>query len=74
MKSVNIYPGRDGWFYEVWMADRVLVVGWSRTRDRAETEAAITCRPPWRVSSVRPHRARSARLGGEVLHRNASGV
>jgi hypothetical protein len=42
MKSVNIYPGRDGWFYEVWMADRVLVVGWSRTRDRAETEAAIT--------------------------------
>jgi hypothetical protein len=41
MNSINIYPGRDGWFYEVWAAGRVLVIGWSRTRDRAEIEAVI---------------------------------
>jgi hypothetical protein len=41
MKSINIYAGRDGWFYEVWTAGRVLVIGWARTRDRAELEAAI---------------------------------
>ena len=41
MKSINIYPGRDGWFYEVRTGDRVIVLGWSRTRDRAEIEAAI---------------------------------
>jgi hypothetical protein len=41
MKSINIYAGADGWFYEVWAAGRVLVIGWARSRDRAETEAAI---------------------------------
>ncbi|MDB5866382.1 MAG: hypothetical protein JWO70_4188 [Betaproteobacteria bacterium] len=40
MKSINIYAGRGGWFYEVWTADRLIVVGWSHTRDRAEVEAA----------------------------------
>lgn len=41
MKFINIYAGADGWFYEVWAAGRVLVIGWARSRDRAETEAAI---------------------------------
>jgi hypothetical protein len=41
MKSINIYPGRDGWFYEVWAAERVIVLGWSRTHERARIEAAI---------------------------------
>lgn len=39
MRSINIYPGRDGWFYEVWMAQRIVVFGWSRTRDRAQMAA-----------------------------------
>jgi hypothetical protein len=40
MKSIHIYPGRDGWFYEVWTAERLIVVGWSRSRERAHIEAA----------------------------------
>jgi hypothetical protein len=41
MNSINIYPGRDGWFYEVRAGERVIVIGWSRTRDRAAIEAAM---------------------------------
>ena len=39
MKNVNIYAGRDGWFYEVWIASRLVVLGWCPTRERANREA-----------------------------------
>ncbi len=39
MNSIRIYPGRDGWFYEVWLASRLVVFGWCATRDRAELQA-----------------------------------
>jgi len=40
MNSIRIYPGRDGWFYEVWIASRVVVVGWCASRERAASQAA----------------------------------
>lgn len=39
MKNIRVYAGRQGWFYEVWFASRVVVVGWCRTRERALSEA-----------------------------------
>ena len=39
MRSVHIYPVNDGWFYEVWIAERLVVFGRSRTRERAQTAA-----------------------------------
>ena len=42
MKDVNVYPGQSGgWIYEVWIAARLVVVGWCRTREAAESEAAL---------------------------------
>ena len=41
MKSVRIYASASGWMYEVWLAERLLVVGWSRTRAAAEHEASL---------------------------------
>ena len=35
MNSIRIYPGRGGWFYEVWIAPRVVVSGWCASRERA---------------------------------------
>jgi hypothetical protein len=40
MNSIRVYPGRDGWFYEVWIASRLVIFGWCATRDRAEFRAA----------------------------------
>jgi hypothetical protein len=42
MKSINVYPGQQGWFYEVWLAERLLVFGWSRTQERAHMEASLS--------------------------------
>jgi hypothetical protein len=39
MRDTRIYAGRGGWFYEVWIASRLVVFGWSATRERAEREA-----------------------------------
>ena len=41
MKDVNIYPASGGWMYEVWIAARLVVIGWCRTREAAESEAAL---------------------------------
>jgi hypothetical protein len=42
MKGVNIYPAQTGgWMYEVWIAARLVVIGWCRTREGAEHEAAV---------------------------------
>ena len=42
MKDVNIYPAQTGgWMYEVWIAARLVVIGWSRTREAAEHEALM---------------------------------
>ena len=41
-KDVSVYPAqRGGWIYEVWIAARLVVIGWSRTREAAEHEAAL---------------------------------
>jgi hypothetical protein len=39
MRSVRIYAVKDGWLYEVRLGDRVVVLGWSRTRERAQKAA-----------------------------------
>ena len=41
MRTVHIYAGTKGWFYEVWIASRVIVLGWSATREHAEVDAAL---------------------------------
>ena len=40
MNSIRIYPGRDGWFYEVWFDSRIVVFGWCASRERAASQAA----------------------------------
>jgi hypothetical protein len=39
MNHTNIYAGRGGWFYEVWIASRIVVFGWCASRERAQWEA-----------------------------------
>ena len=40
MNAIKIYPSRTGgWIYEVWIAARLVVIGWSRSREAAEHEA-----------------------------------
>jgi hypothetical protein len=42
MTEVKIHPSATGgWIYEVWIADRPVVVGWCETRERAEQAAAL---------------------------------
>jgi hypothetical protein len=42
LHAVKIYPARSGgWIYEVWVAARLIVIGWSRTREAAEHEALL---------------------------------
>lgn len=42
MKDVTVYPAiSGGWIYEVWIAERPVVVGWCRTREAAEHEASM---------------------------------
>jgi hypothetical protein len=40
MNSIRIYPGREGWFYEVWIASRLVIFGWAPSRERAEWQAS----------------------------------
>lgn len=41
MNSISIYPGCEGWFYEVRIDSRVVVFGWCASRARAEWAAAV---------------------------------
>jgi hypothetical protein len=42
MKAVNVYPAQSGgWIYEVWIAMRLVVVGWCHTRQAAEQQASL---------------------------------
>jgi hypothetical protein len=41
MNAISVYPGRDGWYFEVWIASRLVVFGWCATREHAEQEAAL---------------------------------
>lgn len=41
MKNINVYAAADGWFYEVWIASRLVVLGWCATRERATREACL---------------------------------
>ena len=41
MKTIHIYQSAAGWIYEIWFDGRPLVVGCSRTREKAELEAAL---------------------------------
>ena len=40
MNDIRIYAARGGWLYEVWIASRLVVLGWCATRERAERQAA----------------------------------
>ena len=41
MRTIHIYAGSRGWFYEVRIALRVVVLGWAATREHAEVDAAL---------------------------------
>jgi hypothetical protein len=42
MTDVNVYPSQTGgWIYEVWVAARLVVIGWCHTREAAELEASL---------------------------------
>jgi hypothetical protein len=42
MNAVKVYASSSGgWIYEVWVAARLIVIGWSRTREAAEHEALL---------------------------------
>ena len=42
MTEVKIYPATaGGWMYVVWVAQRAVVIGWCKTRDEAEAQAAL---------------------------------
>jgi hypothetical protein len=42
MTEVKIRPSATGgWIYEVWIENRPVVIGWCRTREKAEDEAAL---------------------------------
>jgi hypothetical protein len=42
VKQINVYPADSGgWIYEVWFAERPVVIGWSATREAAEQEATL---------------------------------
>ena len=41
MKSINVYAGRDGWYYEIWIASRLVILGWCEDRERAERKAVL---------------------------------
>jgi hypothetical protein len=41
MSGTRVYEGRQGWFYEVWVASRVVVFGWCRTREGAQRAAEV---------------------------------
>ena len=42
MHDVRIYPAKSGgWFYEVWIAERPVVIGWCHTRETAVLEASL---------------------------------
>jgi hypothetical protein len=39
--EVKIRPSTGGWIYEVWIENRPVVIGWCKTREKAEDEAAL---------------------------------
>jgi hypothetical protein len=39
MKSISVYPGSQGWFYEIWVSSRLVVFGWCADQERAERAA-----------------------------------
>ena len=40
-KDVSVYPAQSGWIYEVWIAARLVVIGWCHTKEAAEHEAML---------------------------------
>jgi hypothetical protein len=41
MNDIHLYPGLSGgWVYEVWFAQRAVVVGWCQTREAAAYQAS----------------------------------
>jgi hypothetical protein len=41
VKRISVYAGRDGWYYEVWIASRLVVFGRASTHERAAREAHL---------------------------------
>ena len=41
MRQINVYPAEAGWFWELWIDARVVLVGWCETRERAELNARM---------------------------------
>jgi hypothetical protein len=41
MTHIKLHAGQNGWFYEVWIASRPVVVGWCATRERALQQAEL---------------------------------
>jgi hypothetical protein len=41
MRETHIFPAERGWLWEVRIDARVVVIGWSLTRERAELQARM---------------------------------
>jgi hypothetical protein len=41
MKSINVYAGDQGWFYEIWVSSRLVVFGWCEDQERAQRAAHL---------------------------------
>ena len=41
MKTINIYAGSRGWFYEIWVSSRLVVFGWCEDKERAQRAASV---------------------------------
>lgn len=41
MNGIKIYEGASGWIYEVWFADRLVVIGCCATLAAATRQAAL---------------------------------
>ena len=40
MKTVNVYAGSEGWFYEIRVSSRLAVFGWCADRECAQHATA----------------------------------
>ena len=41
MRETRVYPSELGWLWQVWIDARLVVIGWARTRERAELQAKM---------------------------------
>ena len=41
MRQTVVYRAERGWFWELWIDTRLVIFGWSETRERAQSNARM---------------------------------